>query len=59
MVSACKEAVEGMYGMKLGGGLPGVDLRLVLPDFHTRAATLGRNVEEKRIDLIQAVLTRD
>ena len=59
VVSACREAVAGMYGMKLGGGLPGVDLTLVMPDFHRRAATLGRNVEEGRIDLVQGLLTRD
>ena len=59
VVSACQEAVAGMYGMKLGGGLPGVDLTLVVPDFHQRTATLGRNVQEERIGLVQAVLTRD
>ena len=59
VVSACQEAVAGMYGAKLGGGLPGVDLTLVMPDFHKRAATLGRNVEEDRIGLVQGLLSRD
>ena len=59
VVTACREAVADVYGMKAGGGLPGVDLTLVMPDFHQRAATLGRNVKEDRIGLVQAVLTRD
>lgn len=59
VVAGVKEAVDGVYGMKAGGGLPGVDLSLLMPDFARRVTTLGRNVEEDRIGLVQGVLRRD
>lgn len=59
VVASAKEATDKVYGMKAGGGLPGVDLSLLVPRFAERVATLGRNVEEGRIDLVQGVLRRD
>jgi ubiquinone/menaquinone biosynthesis C-methylase UbiE len=59
VVAAAKEAVDKEYGAKKGEGLKGVDLRLLLPNFAKRVATLGRNVEEGRIDLVMGVLRRD
>jgi SAM-dependent methyltransferase len=59
VLAAAKEAVDGVYGMKAGGGLEGVDLSLIVPDFARRVATLGRNIQEDRIGLVMAVLQRD
>ena len=59
VVADCKAAAEAVYGMKAGGGLQGVDLRLLFPDFNTRVVTLGRNVQEDRIGLVMGVLRRD
>lgn len=59
VVADAKAAVERTYGAKAGAGLEGVDLRLLMPDFHRRVATLGRNVEEDRIGLVMGVLRRD
>jgi SAM-dependent methyltransferase len=39
-------------------GLPGVGLELLMPDFAERMAGLARNVEEGRISLLLAVLSR-
>ncbi|MCA1682796.1 MAG: methyltransferase domain-containing protein [Actinobacteria bacterium] len=59
VVAAAKEATEGVYGMKAGAGLPGVDLSLVVPNFAQRVANLGRNIEEGRIGVVMGVLRRD
>lgn len=59
VVAAARAATERVYGAKAGGGLEGVDLRLLLPDFAHRIATLGRNIEEGRIGLVMGVLRRD
>jgi SAM-dependent methyltransferase len=59
VVAAAKEEVDKVYGAKKGEGLSGVDLTLLVPNFVKRVATLGRNVAEGRIDLVQAVLRRD
>ena len=59
MLACAKEAVEGVYGMKAGGGLQGVDLSLIVPRFAHRLATLARNIEEDRIGLVMGVLRRD
>jgi SAM-dependent methyltransferase len=59
VVAAAKAAVDKEYGAKRGDGLDGVDLGLVVPNFVQRVMTLGRNVEEGRIDLVMGVLRRD
>jgi SAM-dependent methyltransferase len=59
VVASAKEAADSVFGMKAGGGLPGVDLSLVMPNFAQRVATLGRNVKEDRIGLVLGVLRRD
>ena len=59
VLAAAKEAVEGVYGMKAGGGLEGVDLKLIVPGFGKRVTTLARNIEEDRIGLVMGVLRRD
>lgn len=41
----------------MAGGVPEVSLSLVMPDFAARMAGLARNVEEQRIDMVQALLT--
>lgn len=43
---------------RMAGGVPGVGLDLVLPEFEARMASLGRNVGEQRIGLVQARLVR-
>ncbi len=43
---------------RMSAGVPGVGLDLVLPDFEARKASLGRNVGEQRIALVQARLAR-
>ena len=59
VVAAAKDATDAVYGAKAGAGLKGVDLSLVVPRFGQRVATLGRNVQEGRIDLVMGVLRRD
>jgi len=59
VVADSKKAAEAVYGAKAGAGLPGVDLGLLVPNFAKRVATLGRNVQEDRIGLVQGVLRRD
>ena len=41
----------------MAGGLPGVTLELVMPDFSALMAGIARNFQEDRIDLVQAVMT--
>jgi len=59
VVADSTKAAEAVYGAKAGAGLPGVDLGLLVPNFAKRVATLGRNVQEDRIGLVQGVLRRD
>jgi hypothetical protein len=43
----------------MASGQPDVTLALVMPDFVARMAGLARNVEEARIDMVQAVMAAD
>jgi len=49
-------AQSGHPGM--AGGIDGVTLALLMPDFDERMAGLARNVEEQRVGLIMAVFSR-
>jgi hypothetical protein len=49
-------AQSGRPGM--AGGIDGVTLALLMPDFDERMAGLARNVEEQRVGLIMAVFSR-
>ena len=51
-----KTAASGRCGMTTG--VQGVTLPLVMPDFQARMAALARNVEEQRIAMVMAVLSR-
>jgi hypothetical protein len=42
----------------MSGGVDGVTLALLMPDFDERMAGLARNVEEQRVGLIMAVFSR-
>ena len=42
----------------MAGGIDGVTLALLMPDFDERMAGLARNVEEQRVGLIMAVFSR-
>lgn len=59
VVEAIQQIAAGLHGAQTGDGLPGVNLRLLLPDIDSRMAVFGRNVEEDRIGLVQAVLKRE
>ena len=39
-------------------GLEGVTLALVMPDFDQRMAGLARNVAERRLSMVMAVLSK-
>lgn len=39
-------------------GLPGVGIDLLMPDYEVRMAGIARNVQERRIEIVQAVLSR-
>jgi len=54
--STIQAAAAEAHGM--AAGLPGVTLELVMPDFQARMAGLARNVEEQRVALVQAVMSR-
>jgi SAM-dependent methyltransferase len=43
---------------RMSTGLPGVSLDLLMPDYSARMAGLARNVEDGRISLLLAVLSR-
>jgi sarcosine/dimethylglycine N-methyltransferase len=49
-------AQSGRPGM--AGGVDGVTLALLMPDFDERMAGLARNVEEQRVGLIMAVFSK-
>jgi SAM-dependent methyltransferase len=49
-------AGSGRHGMATG--VDGVTLALLMPDFEERMAGLARNVEERRIDMVRALLSR-
>jgi hypothetical protein len=58
---ALHEVVSGPAGGDLrgmSGGVDGVTLALLMPDFDERMAGLARNVEEQRVGLIMAVFSR-
>jgi hypothetical protein len=42
----------------MAGGIDGVTVALLMPDFDERMAGLARNVEEQRVGLIMAVCSR-
>jgi hypothetical protein len=43
---------------RMSTGLPGVSLDLLMPNYSERMAGLARNVEDGRISLLLAVLSR-
>jgi SAM-dependent methyltransferase len=45
-------------GRHMSPGLPGVGIDLLMPDYEARMAGVVRNVQEQRIQLLQAVLAR-
>jgi len=59
VVAGIQQVAAGLHGAQTGSGLPNVNLRLLMPDIDLRMATFARNVEEERIGLVQAVLTRE
>ncbi len=59
VVENIQQIAATLHGAERGLGLPNVNLKLLLPDIDARMAAFGRNVEEERIGLIQAVLRRE